>query len=62
MNILRIAPVSVYDWLIILTTLLYVVYFVDILGRAAGWKCVLKKKKARTELEMEAPSNIQPGK
>ena len=51
-----------YDWLIILTTLLYILYFVDIIGRAAGFKCCGKRGAARIELEMEAPSNIQPGK
>ena len=50
-----------YDWMIIVTTLLYVVYFVDIVGRAAGWKFLVRKNTNRTEIEMEAPSNIQPG-
>ena len=58
----RIAPVSMYDWLVIVTTLLYIIYFIDIVGRAAGWKCLGRKNKNRTEIEMEAPSNIQPGK
>ena len=57
----RTAPISMYDWMIIVTTLLYVVYFVDIVGRAAGWKFLVRKNTNRTEIEMEAPSNIQPG-
>ncbi|KAL5269301.1 hypothetical protein ACHWQZ_G002946 [Mnemiopsis leidyi] len=56
----RTAPISMYDWMIIVTTLLYVVYFVDIVGRAAGWKFLVRKNTNRTEIEMEAPSNIQP--
>lgn len=58
----RIAPVSVYDWLILLTTLLYILYFVDIIGRTAGWKCFSTKSTVRTELEMqmENPTSIPP--
>ena len=59
---LRIAPVSFYDWLIIVSAFLYIVYFVDVVGRASGWRHCSRRNVKKTEIEMEGPSAIEPGK